>query len=80
MFANADDAKNLTLHADGIKNDGLLCHPTDSPQWKTIHQMYLDFGQDPRNLRVGLDFDEINPFGNLSVGSSGLRIIKKEGG
>jgi len=31
LFANADDAKNLTWHADGRKNDGLLCHPTDSP-------------------------------------------------
>jgi len=36
--------KNLTWHADGKKNDGFLRHPADSPQWKTIDQLYLDFG------------------------------------
>jgi len=32
LFTNAEDAKNLTLHADGRIKDGLLHHPTDSPQ------------------------------------------------
>jgi len=34
LFANGDDAKNLTWHASGRKSDGLLRHPADSPQWK----------------------------------------------
>ena len=52
------------------KNDGLLRHPIDSPQYKTIDQLYPNFGQDPRNLRVGLASDGINPFGNLSTSHS----------
>ena len=36
LFANAHDAKNLSWHADGRINDGLLRHPVDSPQRKTI--------------------------------------------
>ena len=32
--------------------------------------MYPKFGQDPRNLRVGLASDRINPFGNLSTSRS----------
>ena len=70
LFANAHDAKNLTWHADGRIKDGLLCHLADYLQWKTIDDLYLEFGQDPRNLRVGLASDEMNPFGNLSYNHS----------
>ena len=31
LFANAEDAKNLTWHADGRIKDGLLRHPVDFP-------------------------------------------------
>ena len=57
LFANEHDAKNLTWHVDGKKSDGLLRHLADSPQWKTIDRLYLDFAQDPRNLRLGLASD-----------------------
>eukprot|EP00256_Glycine_max_P051106 XP_006606975.1 two-component response regulator ARR12 [Glycine max] len=36
LFANVEDAKNLTWHADGRTKDGLLRHPADSPQWKKL--------------------------------------------
>jgi len=75
LFANADDAKYLTWHTHGRKNDGLLCHPADSPQWKTIDQLHPNFGQDSRSLRVGLAFDEINPFGNLSTNHSSWPVL-----
>ncbi|XP_006601656.1 uncharacterized protein [Glycine max] len=70
LFANVEDAKNLTWHANGRIKDGLLRHPVDSPQWKTIDQLYPEFGQDPTNLRVGLASDGMNPFGNLSCNHS----------
>ncbi|XP_028189754.1 uncharacterized protein LOC114376042 [Glycine soja] len=75
LFANAEDAKNLTWHADGMIKDGLLRHPTDSPQWKTIDQLYPEFSQDPRNLRVGLASDGMNPFGNLSCNHSSWPVL-----
>ncbi|XP_028186434.1 uncharacterized protein LOC114373089 [Glycine soja] len=75
LFANAQDAKNLTWHADGRIKDGLLSHPTDSPQWKSIDELYPEFGQDPRNLRVGLASDGMNPFGNLSCNHSSWPVL-----
>ena len=53
LFANQNDAKNLTWHADGRKTDGLLRHSADSPQWKTSDRLYPYFGEEPRNLRLG---------------------------
>ncbi|XP_025983906.1 uncharacterized protein [Glycine max] len=75
LIANAEDAKNLTWHADGMTKDGLLCHPADSSQWKTIDQLYLEFGQDPRNLRLALASDRMNPFGNLSCNHSSWLVL-----
>ena len=50
LFANAYDVKNLRWHADDRIIDGLLRHLVDSQQWKTIDCLYLEFGEDPRNL------------------------------
>ena len=50
----------------GRKCDGLLRYAVDSPQWKKIDSLYPEFGSDPRNLRLGLATDEMNPYGNLS--------------
>ena len=36
LFCNAAHAKNLTWHANRRINDGMLCHPIDALQWKTI--------------------------------------------
>jgi len=37
-FANAKDFKILIWHANEIKGDRLLYHPTNSMQWKNIGQ------------------------------------------
>ncbi|GAU42940.1 hypothetical protein TSUD_135320 [Trifolium subterraneum] len=63
MYRNAEDAKNLTWHSDERVVDGMLRHPADSPQWAKIDNDYLDFGQEPRNLRLALSTDGINPHG-----------------
>ncbi|XP_028216513.1 uncharacterized protein LOC114398517 [Glycine soja] len=75
LFANGEDAKNLTWHVDTIKSDGFLRHPADSPQWKTIDRLYPDFGAEPRNLRLGLAMDGMNPYGNLSTNHSSWPVL-----
>lgn len=75
MFVNAHDAKNLSWHSDDRKSNGLLRHPADSPQWKTIDRLYLEFGDDPRNLRLALASDGINPYGSLSSNHSSWPIL-----
>jgi len=66
LFANKDDAKDLTWHADGRNYDGMLCHLADSSQWKKINCLYPNFGKEAINLRPRLATDGMNPFGNLS--------------
>ena len=75
LFENAHDAKNLTWHADGKKSDGLLRHSVDSSQWKTIDRLYPDFVDYPRNVRLGLASDGMNPFGNLSTNHSSWPVL-----
>ncbi|KAL8101586.1 hypothetical protein AgCh_033474 [Apium graveolens] len=36
LFANSNDAKLVRWHVEGRKSDGMLRHPADSPQWRTI--------------------------------------------
>jgi len=66
LFSIKKYAKNLRWHADGRKKDQLLKHPADSPEWKTIDNLHKSFGNEDRNLRLGLCTDGMNPFGTLS--------------
>ena len=75
FFANADDAKDLTWHADGRNCDGMLCHPVDSFQWKKINRLYPNFGKKTRNLRLGLALDGMNPYGSLSTQHSSWLVL-----
>ena len=43
LFANVDDAKDLTWKTDERNYDGMLCHLADSSQWKKINRMYPKF-------------------------------------
>ena len=75
MLATAHDASNLKWHVVGRINDGLLRHPADSPQWKTIDHLYPEFGVEPRNLRLGLASNGMNPFGSLSTSYSSWHVL-----
>ena len=63
---NVEYAKNLTCHANDRIVDGKLRHPADSPAWKKIDWKWLEFGNEPRNIRLGLSADGINPHTSLS--------------
>jgi hypothetical protein len=50
------------------KGDGKLWHPVDARQWKEFDEKYyLEFGNDPRNVRFALSTDGMNPFGKRST-------------
>ena len=76
LFANGHDAKNLTWKVDNRKSDGFLQHPADSPQWKAIDHLYLDFGDEPTNLRLAFASDGMNLFGNLSTNHSSWLVLQ----
>ncbi|KAL3627015.1 hypothetical protein CASFOL_028378 [Castilleja foliolosa] len=66
MFSNTSEAKNLRWHAEGREVDGNIRHPADSEQWISIDNLYPDFSKDPRNLRLALSADGMNPYGSQS--------------
>ncbi|XP_071741136.1 uncharacterized protein [Rutidosis leptorrhynchoides] len=66
LFASPKDANLLRWHAEERKNDGKLRHVADSSQWRNIDNIYTEFGNEVRNIRVGLSSDGTNPFGNMS--------------
>ena len=66
LFANPRDAELLGWHATGRIDDGMLRHPADSSEWRKIDIKFPDFGGEPRNIRLGLCTDGMNPYGNMS--------------
>ena len=46
--------------------DGKMCHPSDSTSWKLIDHKWPDFSREPRNLRLAISADGINPHSSLS--------------
>lgn len=51
----------MTWHDGGRKVDDQLRHLADSVSWKMIDQTWQEFGSEPRNLRLALSADGVNP-------------------
>ncbi|KAK1677955.1 hypothetical protein QYE76_038803 [Lolium multiflorum] len=77
-FADPKQAKLMRWHAemrkgeddaddpDKKKKDRMLRHPSDASQWNALNLEYPEFGDDPRNIRLGASTDGVNPFGSQS--------------
>ena len=65
----------MRWHADSRKKDGKLRHPADSPQWRNIDREFPEFGRDPRNLKLGLSADGINPHSSMSSKHSSWPVL-----
>ncbi|XP_015165497.1 uncharacterized protein [Solanum tuberosum] len=70
LFVSSEIASDMTWHHDRRLKDGVLRHPADSEAWKHFDTTNPGFARDPRNVRLGLASDGVNPFGNLSVSHS----------
>ncbi|XP_058195233.1 uncharacterized protein LOC131311699 [Rhododendron vialii] len=66
MYQSVETTENLTWHAHQRESNGQLHHPADSPQWKLVDHLWPDFASEPRNLRLALSADGINPHRSLS--------------
>ena len=70
-FVEAKEAKLMRWHAERKKPeydpdaDIMLTHPSDACQWNALNFEY-PFFEDPRNIRLGMSTDGLNPFGNQS--------------
>jgi hypothetical protein len=69
-FVDPKEAKIMRWHVERKTKpedeDKMLTHPLDACQWKALNIEFLFFGEDPRNIRLGMSIDGLNPFGNQS--------------
>nr|GEW68979.1 hypothetical protein [Tanacetum cinerariifolium] len=76
MYGSLHIAKHMTWHATGkCTEDGKMGHPVDGKAWKEFDKNNLEFTKEHRNVRLGLDADGFNPFGNLSQSYSMWPVI-----
>ncbi|XP_074342216.1 uncharacterized protein LOC141679681 [Apium graveolens] len=64
MFKSPSTAELMCWHAQRRTQDGKMRHPADSPSWKNIDYRWPSFGSEPRNLRLALSADGVNPHNN----------------
>jgi len=65
MFKCKELAKYMDHHAQGRSQDGVMRMVPDSKCWKGIEVTWPHFRNEPRNARISLTTDGINPFGDL---------------
>ena len=59
-------AKDMRWYIDKRVDSGIMRHPADSEKWKVLDLQHPNFTFEPRNVRLGLATDGINPFGNIN--------------
>jgi hypothetical protein len=57
----------MAWHNASKSNDGLICSVCDSKAWKHIGTTWHDFAKDPHNIRLGVTFNGVNPYVDLST-------------
>ena len=65
MFQSSKIVEHLVWHAKDKEYDGKLSHPSYST-WKLVDHTWPDFSFKPRNLRLALSMDGINPHESMS--------------
>lgn len=60
----------MKWHVDGRMEGEMMRHPMDSLAWKNFDNVHPSFALEPQNVRLGLESDEFNPFGNMSISYS----------
>ncbi|KAL3846266.1 hypothetical protein ACJIZ3_003669 [Penstemon smallii] len=67
LFISSMTASVMRWHKEDRTKDGYMRHPADSPAWKTFDHKHPDFSAEPRNVRLGLATDGMNPFKTMST-------------
>jgi len=65
MYATKNIAEQMRWHKENPRTPGKMCHPSDGEEWKRFDQMYPEFAEEPRNVRLGLCTDGFDPFGSF---------------
>jgi hypothetical protein len=63
MFQVQKTIELMTWHGQNKSIDGKVRHVPDSKAWAHIDRTWPKFGGEPRNVKLGLATDGVNPFG-----------------
>ena len=55
----------MDYHSKNRSGDGVLRMPADSSAFRKIEEKYVDFKNEPRNVRLSLAANGVNPFREL---------------
>jgi hypothetical protein len=53
----------MVWHVENKSRDGLVKHAPDSKAWAHIDASWENFASEPRNVKLGLVTDGVNPYG-----------------
>lgn len=67
LFMCSETASLMRWHKEERTKDGYMRHPADSPAWKTFNFKNPSFALEPRNVRLCLASDGMNPFRTMST-------------
>lgn len=62
MYGRKKLAHLMTWHSQNISSDGIMRYVHDTPAWKHVNAQWPEFGDDDRNVRLGLAMDGVNPY------------------
>ncbi|XP_052116462.1 uncharacterized protein LOC107484265 [Arachis duranensis] len=75
LFLSSKTAEAMRWHDVAPKEDGVMTHPRDSEAWKMFDLKNTSFAEDPRNIRLALATDGINPYRSMNANSSTWPVI-----
>lgn len=52
----------MTWHSKNASPDHVMRYVHDSPAWKHVDNTWASFGEEARNVRLGLAMDGVNPY------------------
>ncbi|XP_016507785.2 uncharacterized protein LOC107825437 [Nicotiana tabacum] len=70
LYMARETAKKMRWHKEENIDDGVLRHPSDSIAWKSFDAQHPTFSAELRNVRLGLESDGFQPYGNMSSNHS----------
>jgi hypothetical protein len=67
-FTNKEESELLRWHKEKHTWEvRMIRHPADVRQWQNINSRNSEFAIDPRNIRIAMSIDGMNPFMNSST-------------
>ncbi|KAK4386095.1 hypothetical protein Sango_2480100 [Sesamum angolense] len=72
LYSSRATAAHMTWYATHQREEGSICHPSYAEAWKHFDQMYPNFVEELRNIRLGLCIDGFAPHGQYILIHVGL--------